>query len=139
MKLYLHPDMAATNLSGLVAKAVEPRMGVVRGLRQQRTENETGRPLWLIECILDREDERGEFIKVQVPSDTEPVITKFAPITFGGDFHAEPYNMGDNAGVTYRSSSWTQEPRPSTTRPPVPETRESSGKPVPPAPEKVSA
>ena len=118
MKLYLHPDMASSNLSGLVAKAVEPRMGVVRGLRQQRTDSDSGRLLWLIECIVDRDDERGEFIKVQVPSDSEPVITKFAPITFGGDFHVEPYNMGDNAGVTFRASTWTQEPRPSVQRPP---------------------
>jgi hypothetical protein len=133
VKLYLHPDTASRTLGGLIAKAVEQRMGVVRGLRTQRTDAETGRPLWLIECIVDRDEERGEFIKVQVPSDAEPVIVKYAPITFGGDFHVEPYNMGDNAGVTFRATTWTQEARPSTQRPPVPEARETNGKTAAPA------
>ena len=112
--------MAAKNLEGLLAKSVEPQIGRVNGREVHKSDAESGRPYWLIECVVERDGERPEFLKVRVPSAVEPAIQKYQPITFGGDFQSEPWAVGDKAGTSYRASTFTQELRPSSARPPAP-------------------
>ncbi len=59
--------------------------GQRRATGQQAAHEDTGMPLWVIDCFNDDDDaRRAEVVSVTVPSFDEPVTEKWRPVRFVG-------------------------------------------------------
>lgn len=90
------------------ALAIEPKIAD-RKTGEQKTERDTGVPLWTVTALHQQDDGAPELIKVTIASPTEP---EFSPMLAGfTDLEAGIYTIkGDggglsNAGLFFRASA----------------------------------
>jgi len=77
--------LVATGKVRPVAVYAEDAAGQNRRVPGAQEKSDFGLPLWAVDVLLDDDDAtRVEAISVKVPSNEEPVVAKFQPVTFHG-------------------------------------------------------
>ena len=84
----------------MVSKAAEPKMEL--GKKQQKTDRETGAPLWVVE-LFALDESGGEVIRVTVAG-PQPKVSQGQPVTVR-DLEAVPWFNDSRGGTAFRATT----------------------------------
>ena len=125
--------LADANNEHQVLAAVRQVMGRDTRGNEVPKVNAQGVAVWEFEVLVQDPVEGVATSRVRVACEREPDVTLLAPIRFGGRFTLKEWEFGGRQGISVAAEHFTQDARPSTARPAVPEARETNGKVVAPA------